>query len=220
MREALNRWLGVVRSKLFGGPYLLCSECFQDAGIRHEAAAQGLRFDDRACPNCHATNGKLLNREGVDSLQQQFFSSSTATHRYQIPVPVLGIGGSGDDQVEALRPETRSDWSLIKNVTGNSLFYRSPRLFYLGITNHFGKYGCLRKQAILDECCPSCGIELLDMPKRCTGSGLISRRNSNLMRANSTVRLFAAEDLVVLIIASCPYSMRPPASRSASMSAV
>ncbi len=101
-----------------------------------------------------STNGKLLNREGVDSLQQQFFSSSTATHRYQIPVPVLGIGGSGDDQVEALRPETRSDWSLIKNVTGNSLFYRSPRLFYLGITNHFGEYGCLRKQAILDEVLP------------------------------------------------------------------
>jgi hypothetical protein len=155
MREALNRWLGGVRAKLFRGrPYVLCSECFLDSGIRREAAAQGQRFDGQACPNCRSTNGKLLNRDGLESLQERFFSWSTATHRYQIPVPVLGIGGGGDDQVEALRPETWSDWGLIKHVTGNNLFYRSPRLFYLGITNHFGEYGCLRKQTILDEVLP------------------------------------------------------------------
>ncbi len=154
MREVLNRWLGGIRSKLFRGPYLLCSECFQDAGIRREAAAQGQRFDGRACPNCHAKKGMLLDKEGVEALQLQFFSWSTATHRYQIPVPVLGIGGGGDDQVQALRPETSSDWNLIKKITGNNLFYRSPRLFYLGITNHYGEYGCLRKQGILDEVLP------------------------------------------------------------------
>ena len=79
---------------------------------------------------------------------------STATHRYQVQVPVIGIGGGDVDHVQKLRPEACSDWSVIKKITENNLFYRSPRLFYLGITNHFGEYGCLRRKNIIDEVLP------------------------------------------------------------------
>jgi hypothetical protein len=39
-------------------------------------------------------------------------------------------------------------------VLGGNLFYRSPRLFYLGVTNHFGSNGHLEKQFVRDEIVP------------------------------------------------------------------
>lgn len=103
-----------------------------------------------------------LDRAVIEELRDQFFSRSTATHRYQMDVAVLGIGGDHEDYVKRLRLETKTDWRTIKKIVGGSLFYRSPRLFYLGVTNHFGLYGSLRKETILKEVIPKLRFKTLN----------------------------------------------------------
>jgi hypothetical protein len=131
----------------------MCSDCFEDAGLEIEARRYG-KAKGAECKLCGSKAGHALDRESLDNLANQFFSYSTASHSYQMDVAVLGIGGGRDDTVEKMRPETWRDWLRIKEVIDGSLFYRSPRLFYLGVTNHFGEYGSLQKEFVRREIVP------------------------------------------------------------------
>lgn len=106
--------------------------------MRREAARFGKKRRGR-CPNCGQSDGLKLTKFTTENLQEAFFSYATAPHTYQGFVPVLRIGGDGDDYVKHMPSATQHDWQIIKSKVGGSLFYASPRLFLLGITNHFAE---------------------------------------------------------------------------------
>jgi hypothetical protein len=131
----------------------LCSDCFADAGLRLEAKRIGTERVS-ACPNCKSTDGYALDSDRLHELQKQFFSRATAPNQYRQDVAVLGVVEDDPDERDIgliLRPETRADWALIRGAIGGRLWYRSPRLFYLGITNHFGIYQSLPKDVVRDQ---------------------------------------------------------------------
>jgi hypothetical protein len=129
--------------------FQLCSECFKDVGLRIEARRIGAEHAN-VCPNCKANDGYALNSDQLHDLQTQFFSRATAPNQFRQDVAVLGVVEDTPDEYDIgleLRPETRIDWALIRRAIGGRLWFRSPRLFYLGITNHFGLYGSLQRRA-------------------------------------------------------------------------
>ncbi|MDP3077101.1 RES family NAD+ phosphorylase [Bradyrhizobium sp.] len=131
----------------------LCSDCFNDVGLRLEAKRIGTQ-QASACPNCKSTDGYALDSDGLHELQVQFFSRATAPKQYRQDVAALGV--VEDDLEEwdiglVLRPETQADWTLIRKSIGGRLWYRSPKLFYFGITNHFGINQSLQKEVVRDQ---------------------------------------------------------------------
>src|SRR5258708_4900058 len=134
-------------------PALPCSDCFKDNGLRLEAKRIG---KERAgvCPNCKSSDGYKLDSDGLHELQTQFFSRATAPNQYRQDVAVLGVVEDDADEEDiglVLRPETQADWALIRAAIGGRLWYRSPRLYYLGITNHFGMFQNLPKEVVREE---------------------------------------------------------------------
>ena len=134
----------------------LCSDCFKDNGLRLEAKRIGKEHTN-LCPNCGSSSGYTLDNDCLHELQIQFFSRATAPNQYRQDVAVLGVVEDAPDEYDiglALRPETQSDWALIREAIGGRLWFRSPRLFYLGITNHFGPYQSLPKDVVRDQIVP------------------------------------------------------------------
>jgi hypothetical protein len=118
-------------TNLFGHKSILCSDCFEDEGLRLEAERIG-RMTKGRCPNCDSLVGLSLDKSNLEELREQFFSRSTASHQYQVGVAIFGITNDdrSEDEEIKMRPETERDWLLIKNKIGGRLFRRSPRLFY------------------------------------------------------------------------------------------
>jgi hypothetical protein len=56
--------------------FLLCSECFQDQGLKLDAQTFG-NDDASTCPNCGATSGKKLTQKAVGALAHRFFTWGT-----------------------------------------------------------------------------------------------------------------------------------------------
>jgi hypothetical protein len=135
---------------------LLCSDCFRDHGLKLEAMSIG-RPQNQKCPNCGSVAGHALDNERLHNLQKQFFSRATAPNQYRQDVAVLGVVEDAPEEHDIgmlLRPETIADWELIRTKIGGRFWYRSPRLFYLGITSHFGIYQSLTKDTVHDEIVP------------------------------------------------------------------
>jgi hypothetical protein len=147
-------WTKYIANTLRPKP-LMCSDCFDDEGLRLEAERIG-KMNNGQCPKCNSPAGFSLDRSALEELQAQFFSRSTAMQQYQVPVAVLGTSDDDsipDDDIQ-MRPETQHDWLLIKDAIGGRLFRRSPRLFYFGVTNHFGENNSLDKKLVRDEVIP------------------------------------------------------------------
>jgi hypothetical protein len=130
-----------------------CSDCFRDVGLKLEAMRIGKKHEN-VCPNCKSSTGYALDNDCLHELQTQYFSRATAPNQYRQDVAVLGVVEDDPDEDETglvLRAETQADWTLIRKAIGGRLWYRSPRLFYLGITNHFGISQSLSKDVVRDE---------------------------------------------------------------------
>lgn len=97
-----------------------------------------------------------MNSKALHELQQQFFSRATAPNQLRDEIAVLGVveDEAPEDIGLKLRPEAESDRQLIENKIRGRLWYRSPKLFYLGVTNHFGLYASLSKDVVRNEIVP------------------------------------------------------------------
>ena len=145
-------------------PVLPCSDCFKDNGLRLEAKRVG-KESASVCQYCKSSDGYALDSDCLHELQVQFFSRATAPNQYRQDVAVLGVvedDPDDDDIGLVLRPETQADWALIRGAIGGRLWYRSPRLFYLGITNHFGISQSLAKEVVRDQVVPKLRFTEMD----------------------------------------------------------
>jgi RES domain len=146
--------------------FLLCSNCFHDIGLKLEAQRIGRwRRPNKSCPNCASRDGYTLDSKTLHALQRQFFSRATAPNQFRDDIAVLGLVEDDPPYTDiglTLRPEAQADWDLIQSKVGGRLFYRSPRLFFLGITNHFGLHQSLPKDVVRNDIVPKLRFTEID----------------------------------------------------------
>jgi RES domain len=128
---------------------LLCSECFQNYGVRLEAFGVGIK-SSLICPSCKSTNGRKLERRHLQKLIGRFFELGTVPHGVGGYASILDYRPSLDvDEVE-FDAKTAHDWKLIKQHTGGALFFRGPPLWRVGITEHYDEPNVVSDETIVD----------------------------------------------------------------------
>jgi hypothetical protein len=118
---------------------LLCSECFQDEGLRIEAEHIGHASGD-VCPTCRSTTGMKLDLQHLEKLNHRFFVQGSIPHGVGGYVPILQFNpeSTGADDQITMRETTWSDRRLIGRYVNGRLFFYAPALWRLGLTEHYG----------------------------------------------------------------------------------
>jgi RES domain len=81
----------------------------------------------------------MLDASDLLLLRDRFFRHATSPHGvggYNVPVLQLNDTDAPDDEIDML-PATWSDWLKIKKAVGGRIFYNAPRLWRVGITDHY-----------------------------------------------------------------------------------
>lgn len=111
---------------------LLCSECFEDEGLRIDAYKIGLESSEE-CPKCKSKGGKKLTKELVRGLAWRFFVSGTTIRCEYGAAPVVQTNehhyGKSDIRPS---PWLESDIKLIEDAAKIGFFHYGPRLWMVG----------------------------------------------------------------------------------------
>lgn len=111
---------------------LLCSDCFEDEGLRIDAYKIGLESSEE-CPKCKNKDGKKLTKELIQRLAWRFFVSGTTIRCEYGAAPVIQANeyhyGKSD-----IRPSTwlESDIKMIEDAAKIGFFHYGPRLWMIG----------------------------------------------------------------------------------------
>jgi hypothetical protein len=108
----------------------LCSECFQDPGLRMEAEAVGVEAGS-ACPVCGSQSGKKLDSPRVGALAQTFFVRGTVVRCDYGAAPVVQFNEHQKTSIGA-PPWLEPDLRRIEKVMGFGFFEYGPRLWMVG----------------------------------------------------------------------------------------
>ena len=113
-------------------PNILCSECFEDQGLRINAFKLGVESSN-ACPNCGNFHGRKLTKQKTKKLAWIFFVLGT-TSRFEFgAAPALQMNefhfGKSDIEVSEW---LKSDVKLLENKLEIGFFHYGPRLWMLG----------------------------------------------------------------------------------------
>ena len=109
---------------------LLCSNCFNDEGLRFSSAAIGQR-DMSKCPNCGSQDGKKLNRKSVAILARQFFVWGTIQRVKYGAAPVVQFNERRSTSIE-VAPWLAPDLRLIEKTLQVGFFRYGPRFWMIG----------------------------------------------------------------------------------------
>jgi hypothetical protein len=112
------------------GPGLLCSECFQDTGLRLDAARFGMRIS-QPCPRCGSSTGALLDRGRLRWIAHRFFVLGTHTRSHYGGSPRIEFNDQRKNEVEFSAP-LQTDVELICKNAEVGLFHYGPALWRLG----------------------------------------------------------------------------------------
>jgi hypothetical protein len=109
---------------------VLCSDCFQDQGLRLDAAKIGMGGDS-SCPNCGSVTGMKLDRKLIEILAQRFFVWGTLKRYEYGGAPAVQMN---EHQTTSIRtsPWFGADVRLIESTIGVGFFYYGPRLWMVG----------------------------------------------------------------------------------------
>ncbi|EMB9233991.1 RES family NAD+ phosphorylase [Vibrio alginolyticus] len=111
---------------------LLCSDCFEDEGLRIDAWKIGGESQEE-CPNCKSRNGSKLTKDSIKVLAWRFFVSGTTIRCDYGAAPIIQTNqhhyGKSD-----IRPSRwlKNDIKLIEDTAKIGFFYYGPRLWMIG----------------------------------------------------------------------------------------
>jgi len=132
--EHVLQWQGVNIEELIGGDEsgapLICSDCFQDEGLRLSSARIGQK-DMSKCPNCGSQIGVKLNKRSVANLAQQFFVWGTIRRGKYGASPSVQLNKHQITSID-VAPWLGQDLRLIEQVLAVGFFYYGPRLWMIG----------------------------------------------------------------------------------------
>ena len=110
----------------------LCAKCFTDQGLRLEAMRIGVESEE-CCPNCGATDGSKLDKEGVKSLAHRFFVRGTYHRTTYGGAPIIQMNEHHYGKTNIKVPEAlKDDVALIEKCAGIGFFYYGPNMWMVG----------------------------------------------------------------------------------------
>jgi hypothetical protein len=109
---------------------VLCSDCFQDPGLRMDAQGFGVAVKG-TCPVCRSDNGKKLDKERVAALARSFFVWGTMLRCDYGAAPVVQFNEHQKTSIGA-PPWLEPDLRRIETATGFGFFHYGPRLWMVG----------------------------------------------------------------------------------------
>jgi hypothetical protein len=109
---------------------LLCSDCFQNQGLRLDAEKIGFE-DSSACKNCSSAAGRKLNRSSIATLAQRFFVLGTFQRCDFGAAPIVQFNDKRATDIN-LSPWFEADLRLIERALKVGFFYYGPRLWMVG----------------------------------------------------------------------------------------
>jgi len=114
------------------GDLVLCSDCFNDEGLRLDAIKIGIEKSDK-CPNCSSLTGKKLTKQIVRELCYRFFVRGTIEHFDYGGFPLIQMNEErfGNSEIN-VSTWLKDDVKLIEKVGEIGLFYYSPRFWMFG----------------------------------------------------------------------------------------
>jgi hypothetical protein len=110
--------------------FVLCSDCFQDEGLRNEAIRRGHEASS-ACPNCKSKDGQKLDLSTLNSLVHDFFVWGTLYRCEYGAAPTVAYNEFQETSIN-VPPWLVSDLQLIEKALGVGFFYYGPRLWMVG----------------------------------------------------------------------------------------
>lgn len=111
---------------------LLCSNCFQDEGLKIDASRIGSRDND-ICPNCKSQNGKKLTKDLIQKLCYIFFVRGTIQRFEYGGFPLIQFNEQHFNNSDIdVSPWLSEDVKLIEKAGEIGLFYYGPRFWMFG----------------------------------------------------------------------------------------
>jgi hypothetical protein len=108
----------------------LCSDCFQDQGLRLDAVRIGIP-EDSSCPNCSSVTGMKLDKSLIEVLAHRFFVWGTLTRYEYGAAPIVQMNRHQSTSIRT-SPWFEADVRLIESTIGAGFFYYGPRLWMTG----------------------------------------------------------------------------------------
>lgn len=109
---------------------LLCSQCFEDEGLRLTSLLFGVERDG-PCPNCGSLRGLKLDRLRAAHLVSVFFTAGTLQRQEYGGSPVL-VSNEHQKTSVKLAQWSGQDIELLSEKSGLGIFFYGPRLWMLG----------------------------------------------------------------------------------------
>lgn len=111
---------------------VLCSECFQDEGLKLDSFVIGIE-DKTKCPNCNSENGHKLTKELVQKLCYRFFVRGTIEKCEYGGFPLIQFNTQRYQMSDIdVSPWLTADVKLIEKAGEIGLFYYGPRFWMFG----------------------------------------------------------------------------------------
>jgi hypothetical protein len=134
LAKGIARWEGGHINEFLGNDApldpLMCSDCFQDEGLRLCALRVGQK-DLSRCLNCGSQTGLKLSKRSVALTARQFFVRGSITRPQYGGAPVLQINNQQTTSMHA--PSwLNSDLRLIEKTLNAGIFHYGPRMWMVG----------------------------------------------------------------------------------------
>lgn len=110
--------------------FLLCSNCFQDQGLKLDAEQIGI-IEDSICTSCGDRIGRKLNRDLIAALAYRFFVWGSLDRCEYGAAPIVQFNEHQVTDIDT-SPWFEPDIHLIENAIGVGFFYYGPRLWMIG----------------------------------------------------------------------------------------
>jgi len=111
---------------------VLCSECFNNQGLRLDAARIGME-QEGVCPHCRAVDGRKLDRDLVETLAFRFFVRGTYHRTTYGGAPVVQMNEHHYGKTSINVPNSlKADIALLEEAARIGFFHYGPRLWMVG----------------------------------------------------------------------------------------
>ena len=113
--------------------YRICSECFNDIGLKIEAKKIGIKNND-ICPSCGNKKGYKLDNELLDDLCHKFFVLNNyykSSYGGSFYIKYNKYHYNNDDNI-IFAKNLNNDIEIFRQHLQIGFFYNSPRLCYFG----------------------------------------------------------------------------------------
>src|ERR1700730_10516577 len=126
----MGNYIPRIRAGETENEHILCSQCFQNQGLRLDAEKIGI--DDLSpCKNCASRSGRKLNRPLIGALAHRFFVRGTFLRCDYGAAPIVQFNEHQTTSIN-MSPWLEADLHLIERAIRVGFFYYGPRLWMVG----------------------------------------------------------------------------------------